>query len=110
MIFPCIFYVLKLKYCSLFTLGRLHHSAKMYGEVFVNGAKSHMPYGSYVSPLLHLLLGFHFFGLVFSLHPCCYSLMYAFNLSPTATLIIGQYKNSSPDFIWHIEFRSTSLI
>ncbi|KAF5447253.1 hypothetical protein F2P56_032821 [Juglans regia] len=27
--------------------GRLHHSAKMYGEVFVNGAKSHMPYGSY---------------------------------------------------------------
>ncbi|XP_022948819.1 ABC transporter G family member 3-like [Cucurbita moschata] len=27
--------------------GRLHHSAKMYGEVFVNGAKSRMPYGSY---------------------------------------------------------------
>ncbi|GLT65811.1 hypothetical protein SLA2020_382190 [Shorea laevis] len=27
--------------------GRLHHSAKMYGEVFVNAAKSHMPYGSY---------------------------------------------------------------
>uniref|UniRef100_A0A2N9EYE3 ABC transporter domain-containing protein n=1 Tax=Fagus sylvatica TaxID=28930 RepID=A0A2N9EYE3_FAGSY len=27
--------------------GRLHHSAKMFGEVFVNGAKSHMPYGYY---------------------------------------------------------------
>ncbi|KAL5565762.1 hypothetical protein UlMin_028926 [Ulmus minor] len=27
--------------------GRLHHSAKMYGEVFVNGSKSEMPYGSY---------------------------------------------------------------
>ncbi|XVF05727.1 hypothetical protein REPUB_Repub05bG0197400 [Reevesia pubescens] len=27
--------------------GRLHPSAKMYGEVFVNGAKAHMPYGSY---------------------------------------------------------------
>ncbi|XP_062172941.1 ABC transporter G family member 3 [Alnus glutinosa] len=27
--------------------GRLHPSAKMYGEVFVNAAKSHMPYGSY---------------------------------------------------------------
>ncbi|XP_027341590.1 ABC transporter G family member 3 [Abrus precatorius] len=27
--------------------GRLHPSARMYGEVFVNGAKSHMPYGSY---------------------------------------------------------------
>ncbi|XP_034221037.1 ABC transporter G family member 3 isoform X2 [Prunus dulcis] len=27
--------------------GRLPHSARMYGEVFVNGAKSHMPYGSY---------------------------------------------------------------
>lgn len=27
--------------------GRLHHPAKVYGEVFVNGAKSHMPYGSY---------------------------------------------------------------
>ncbi|KAJ7981037.1 ABC transporter G family member 3 [Quillaja saponaria] len=27
--------------------GRLHHSDKMYGEVFVNGAMSHMPYGSY---------------------------------------------------------------
>ncbi|XWS29009.1 hypothetical protein CRYUN_Cryun25bG0119900 [Craigia yunnanensis] len=27
--------------------GRLHHSAKIYGEVFVNGAKTHMPYGSY---------------------------------------------------------------
>ncbi|XP_024031460.1 ABC transporter G family member 3 [Morus notabilis] len=27
--------------------GRLHHSAKMYGEVFVNGAKIQMPYGSY---------------------------------------------------------------
>ncbi|KAB1208010.1 ABC transporter G family member 3 [Morella rubra] len=27
--------------------GRLHRSAKMYGEVFVNGAKSHMSYGSY---------------------------------------------------------------
>ncbi|KAF2283314.1 hypothetical protein GH714_002188 [Hevea brasiliensis] len=27
--------------------GRLHHSAKMYGEVFVNGTKSHLPYGSY---------------------------------------------------------------
>ncbi|XVF68525.1 hypothetical protein PTKIN_Ptkin11bG0009700 [Pterospermum kingtungense] len=27
--------------------GRLHPSAKMYGEVFVNGAKTHMPYGSY---------------------------------------------------------------
>ncbi|CAN1346416.1 ABC transporter G family member 3 [Linum perenne] len=27
--------------------GRLHHSAKMYGEVFVNGSKSPLPYGSY---------------------------------------------------------------
>ncbi|KAK4747375.1 hypothetical protein SAY87_026412 [Trapa incisa] len=27
--------------------GRLSDSARMYGEVFVNGAKSHMPYGSY---------------------------------------------------------------
>ncbi|OWM73769.1 hypothetical protein CDL15_Pgr026873 [Punica granatum] len=27
--------------------GRLPDSARMYGEVFVNGAKSHMPYGSY---------------------------------------------------------------
>ncbi|GKV08358.1 hypothetical protein SLEP1_g19998 [Rubroshorea leprosula] len=27
--------------------GRLLPSAKMYGEVFVNGVKSHMPYGSY---------------------------------------------------------------
>ncbi|CAK7332243.1 unnamed protein product [Dovyalis caffra] len=27
--------------------GRLHHSARMYGEVFVNGAKSRMHYGSY---------------------------------------------------------------
>ncbi|KAL5763977.1 hypothetical protein ACOSP7_016332 [Xanthoceras sorbifolium] len=27
--------------------GRLPPSAKMFGEVFVNGAKSHMPYGSY---------------------------------------------------------------
>lgn len=27
--------------------GRLPPSAKMYGEVFVNGSKSHMPYGSY---------------------------------------------------------------
>ncbi|KAF8396534.1 hypothetical protein HHK36_018158 [Tetracentron sinense] len=27
--------------------GRLHASAKMYGEVFVNGAKSRLPYGSY---------------------------------------------------------------
>lgn len=50
-----IFYFLILgcvvNHCFSFshTLGRLHHSAKMYGEVFVNGAKSHMPYGSYVS-------------------------------------------------------------
>lgn len=35
----------------LLTLGRLPHSARMYGEVFVNGAKSHMPYGSYVSSM-----------------------------------------------------------
>ncbi|XP_044506851.1 ABC transporter G family member 3-like isoform X2 [Mangifera indica] len=27
--------------------GRLPRSARMYGEVYVNGAKSHMPYGSY---------------------------------------------------------------
>ncbi|RZB42482.1 ABC transporter G family member 3 [Glycine soja] len=27
--------------------GRLHPSTRMYGEVFVNGAKSQMPYGSY---------------------------------------------------------------
>ncbi|RVW17512.1 ABC transporter G family member 3 [Vitis vinifera] len=27
--------------------GRLHNSAKMYGEVFVNGTKRHLPYGSY---------------------------------------------------------------
>lgn len=32
-----------------FILGRLPDSARMYGEVFVNGATSHMPYGSYVS-------------------------------------------------------------
>lgn len=30
-------------------VGRLHDSAKMYGEVFVNGQKSRLPYGSYVS-------------------------------------------------------------
>lgn len=29
--------------------GRLHHSAKMYGEIFVNGKKSRLPYGAYVS-------------------------------------------------------------
>ena len=33
-------------------LGRLHPSAKMYGDVFVNGAKLQMPYGSYVCSLL----------------------------------------------------------
>lgn len=27
--------------------GRLHDTAKTYGEVFVNGQKSHLPYGSY---------------------------------------------------------------
>ncbi|GAB4842905.1 ATP-binding cassette sub- G member 3 [Ancistrocladus abbreviatus] len=27
--------------------GRLPHSARMYGEVFVNGLKTHLPYGSY---------------------------------------------------------------
>ncbi|KAH8510087.1 hypothetical protein H0E87_007859 [Populus deltoides] len=27
--------------------GRLHHSARMYGEIFVNGAKSRMRYGTY---------------------------------------------------------------
>lgn len=27
--------------------GRLHHSAKMYGEIFVNGKKSRLPYGAY---------------------------------------------------------------
>ncbi|CAH2041686.1 unnamed protein product, partial [Thlaspi arvense] len=27
--------------------GRLHDSAKLYGEVFVNGEKSRVPYGSY---------------------------------------------------------------
>uniref|UniRef100_A0A2P2KXD1 ABC transporter domain-containing protein n=1 Tax=Rhizophora mucronata TaxID=61149 RepID=A0A2P2KXD1_RHIMU len=27
--------------------GRLHHTTKVYGEIFVNGAPSHMPYGSY---------------------------------------------------------------
>ncbi|XVF68527.1 hypothetical protein PTKIN_Ptkin11bG0009700 [Pterospermum kingtungense] len=37
----------KTKSCFLSNLGRLHPSAKMYGEVFVNGAKTHMPYGSY---------------------------------------------------------------
>lgn len=42
-------------------LGRLHHSAKVYGEVFVNGAKSHMPYGSYVSSQYKHLLEFHCF-------------------------------------------------
>ncbi|KAG6762000.1 hypothetical protein POTOM_032482 [Populus tomentosa] len=31
--------------------GRLHHSARMYGEVFVNGAKSRMCYGSHVSSM-----------------------------------------------------------
>ncbi|XP_028062394.1 LOW QUALITY PROTEIN: ABC transporter G family member 3-like [Camellia sinensis] len=40
--------------------GRLHDSAKMYGEVFVNGVKSRLPYGSYfvnfdvALPLYHL--------------------------------------------------------
>lgn len=37
-------------YCSF--LGRLHEAARMYGEVFVNGVKSQIPYGSYVSALL----------------------------------------------------------
>ncbi|KAH9619100.1 hypothetical protein KSS87_017352 [Heliosperma pusillum] len=31
--------------------GRLSHSARMYGEVFINGMKSYLPYGSYVSSL-----------------------------------------------------------
>jgi hypothetical protein len=34
---------------SYFMAGRLPRSARLYGEVFVNGTKSQMPYGSYVS-------------------------------------------------------------
>lgn len=33
-------------------LGKLQDPARMYGEVFVNGVKSCMPYGSYVSDQL----------------------------------------------------------
>ncbi|KAH1222208.1 ABC transporter G family member 3 [Glycine max] len=35
--------------------GRLHPSARMYGEVFVNGAKSQMPYGSYCYCIVEFL-------------------------------------------------------
>lgn len=35
--------------CFVSHVGRLDDSAKVYGEVFVNGAKSLLPYGSYVS-------------------------------------------------------------
>lgn len=43
-------------YCAF--LGRLRDPARMYGEVFVNGVKSEMPYGSYVSALLFHLHSF----------------------------------------------------
>ena len=43
------FQMFKTKSYFLLNLGRLHPLAKMYGEVFVNGVKTHMPYGSYVS-------------------------------------------------------------
>ncbi|KAF5937692.1 hypothetical protein HYC85_025198 [Camellia sinensis] len=38
--------------------GRLHDSAKMYGEVFVNGVKSRLPYGSYAAmyPIVEMVL------------------------------------------------------
>jgi hypothetical protein len=65
----------------------------MYGEVFVNGEKSHMPYGSYVSSMqLHLLSNLQFFSLFFSFLPCSFSLMHGFNLFPYSGLCI---KNSS---------------
>lgn len=53
-----MFYILNILFISL-PIGRLPHSAKMYGEVFINGAKSHMPYGSYVSSS-NILLPFNF--------------------------------------------------
>lgn len=66
---------LKLRQCFVVTSGRLHRSAKMYGEVFVNGAKSHMSYGSYVSSTkpqllldLHLFFCIHFFFFPGNLH------------------------------------------
>lgn len=37
------------KFCLVFTSGRLPDSARMYGDVFVNGSKSLMPHGTYVS-------------------------------------------------------------
>lgn len=45
-----------LMFLFLSNSGRLPDSARTYGEVFVNGVKARMPYGSYVSSLLcHLL-------------------------------------------------------
>lgn len=44
--------------------GRLPRSARLYGEIFINGTKFQMPYGSYVSARLFcLLLLFFFFNL-----------------------------------------------
>lgn len=42
-------YELFLTHFGFSSLGRLPNSARMYGEVFVNGTKMRMPYGSYVS-------------------------------------------------------------
>jgi hypothetical protein len=55
--------MLETKEVNFNTAGRLHHSARMYGEVFVNGAKARMCYGSYVSSMYILLLLDHFFSL-----------------------------------------------
>jgi hypothetical protein len=48
--------MLETKEVNFNTAGRLHHSARMYGEIFVNGAKSRMRYGTYVSYKYILLL------------------------------------------------------
>lgn len=33
----------------MYFLGKLQDPARMYGEVFINGVESRIPYGSYVS-------------------------------------------------------------
>uniref|UniRef100_A0A453MK44 ABC transporter domain-containing protein n=1 Tax=Aegilops tauschii subsp. strangulata TaxID=200361 RepID=A0A453MK44_AEGTS len=40
--------------------GRLRGAERMYGEVFVNGVKSPLPYGSYVSSFFHLMYNLMF--------------------------------------------------
>lgn len=44
-----LYYAEVLMFCFLTFSGRLPHSARMFGEIYVNGAKSHFPYGTYVS-------------------------------------------------------------